>query len=909
MNKKQLNRSLTDSRYLPALAFLIPLAIMIAAYISIGVYPFGDRAAVIIDSYHQYVPFFSELHYKIWHGESLFYSWHGSLGYNFLTVWAYYLASPLNFLVILFPEDMMMECFEVLILLKIALSGLTAYLYLSARTRKRTLFTVLFACFYALGGFMLAYSWNVMWLDSIYLFPLIVLGAERLIDEGRGLLYTVTLGIAIFCNYYIAIMICIFLICFFFIHWLSVKRTGFKAFLVSGFRYAGYSLLAGGMAGVILLPTYYTMTESSSGIKPTAVELYRSFADVLRQHMAMLEPTELTGAPNIYCGVIVCVLLPLYLILREVPVRKKVTSLLMAAFLLVSMNVNVLDYIWHGFHFPNNLPGRFSFIYILLVVAMAYEVFLRLKQIRPYHMLIAFAAEIFAFGLLGILAEESVTTLAVTVTLIFTAAYMVLIYLYGRFSETESSEAQPPAGEAAPAPPAEIKGQAAGLKGKTPPKRRAAGKAGYRKYRRVVTVLLAAALLAELCANTIYAINLDGSTDREAYIGDKLEYSQIREKYASDDKTFYRMELGNMRGRNDVILQNMNGLSYFSSTCNDGMEKLMGALGFFDSGNKYSYKGATPVTDAFLGIRYVICNKENTADNLELVETTEHKYIYENTDALSVGFAVNTAALSLSAVSGDPFILQNDLVRLASGIEGSVFTRVGVEAPSLTGARMSRTEDDTWYYDVTEGSSDAMVTFNLSLDQTQDLYLYFEAAHCDELYVEINGVRTTYPDEKGHIVHLGECGPEDEITLNFPVKDDYDYGNVKVQLYAYHSGVFAQAYEALADEQLEITAASDTSLEGTITMKERGVLFLSVPYDEGWTILVDGEETEAEELAGALTALRLEAGSHTIVMHYVPKGFYPGLALTLVSLILVVVLIFRARRIFVQKCHLQKDRL
>lgn len=163
-----------------ALAMLLPLTAILIAYIVMDVSLSGNQATMIIDSYHQYVPFFSEFHDKIWHGESFLYSWHGSLGFNFIAVQAYYLASPLNFLIALFPASMMIEAFETLIVLKICLSGWTAYRYLRRRTGRNDYSTVVFASFYALGGFSIAYNWNVMWLDSIVLFPIILMGVEKL---------------------------------------------------------------------------------------------------------------------------------------------------------------------------------------------------------------------------------------------------------------------------------------------------------------------------------------------------------------------------------------------------------------------------------------------------------------------------------------------------------------------------------------------------------------------------------------------------------------------------------------------------------------------------------------------------------------------------------------------------------
>ena len=89
----------------------------------------------------------------------------------------------------------------------------------------------MFSTCYALSGYLAAYNWNVMWLDCLILLPLILLGAERLAREGRWVMYTVTLGLCILTNYYISIMICIFLVLYF---------------------------------GMLLITEYYTMTEGQS---------------------------------------------------------------------------------------------------------------------------------------------------------------------------------------------------------------------------------------------------------------------------------------------------------------------------------------------------------------------------------------------------------------------------------------------------------------------------------------------------------------------------------------------------------------------------------------------------------------------------------------------------------------------
>lgn len=109
----------------------------------------------------------------------------------------------------------------------------------------------------------------------------------------------------------------------------------------------------------------------------------------------------------------------------------------------------------------------------------------------------------------------------------------------------------------------------------------------------------------------------------------------------------------------------------------------MGALGFYNSGNKYSYKGATPLTDAMFGIRYIISNDEIWASNLSLCEQTENKYIYENQQNLAL--VTGNPGLPSEIVEGDPFVTQNDFVRMATDTQGAMFIPLETGEPQVTG--------------------------------------------------------------------------------------------------------------------------------------------------------------------------------------------------------------------------------
>ena len=283
---------------------------MLVIFIVREIYPFGDESFLHIDMYHQYFPFLTEFYHKLKNGESLFYSFQTGIGSNFLALYIYYLASPFNWLCLLCPEDLLIEFMTYFIVLKIAACGFTFSYYLKKHFNSDSFAIVFFAVFYALSGYMAAYNWNVMWLDCIVLAPLIILGLERLVKGENCILYCVTLALAILSNYYICIMICIYLVLYFFILLINAEKKG-KALI----NFAWYSLLAGGMAAILLLPeiTALAFTEFSNVDFPDKVKSYFSILDVLARHsMNVPVETGLEHWPNLYCGVAVFFLLPLY---------------------------------------------------------------------------------------------------------------------------------------------------------------------------------------------------------------------------------------------------------------------------------------------------------------------------------------------------------------------------------------------------------------------------------------------------------------------------------------------------------------------------------------------------------------------------------------------------------------------
>lgn len=619
-------------------AFLVPVLIMLIIFIQRGIFPFGDECFLRTDMYHQYAPFFSEFQYKLRNGGSLLYSWDVGMGVNFAALYAYYLASPLNWLIILCPKAYIIEFMTLMIVLKIGLSGLTFAWYLKKHCPESTIGVGFFGIFYALSGYMAAYSWNIMWLDCILLFPLIVYGLERLVRDGEGVFYCITLGLSILSNYYISIMTCLFLVLYFFSLLIMEGRRPLGTTAKAFGRFALYSLLSGALAAFVLLPEIFVLQSTASGDLnfPQTVSSYFSIFDMIARHIGNVQ-TEigLEHWPNLYCGVAVLMFFLLYLGCRRIPVREKAVYCGLILFFFASFSINVLNFIWHGFHYPNSLPCRQSFIYIFLMLYVCFRAFMHLKSIPWKHIALAFWGSI----CFVILAEKLVTQehfhfAVYYAAILFLSAYTGILYLY-------------------------------------------------KKHRTGTAVFLALALVSiEAAVNT--TITSVTTTSREAYTRDNEEVRLLIDTLEPAEE-FYRVEKKSRKTRNDGAWMNFPSVSLFSSTANADLTAFFSRMGCEASTNAYSIKGSTPLIDSLASVKYALYSEPVSNTNLmRYLRESGSTYLYENLYTLPLGFMIpSDLEENWQYMMDNPADVQNDfssllgaddiLMETAGITEGSTF--------------------------------------------------------------------------------------------------------------------------------------------------------------------------------------------------------------------------------------------
>lgn len=821
------------------LSALVPLVLMLIIFIARGIYPFGDGSFLHIDMYHQYFPFLTEFYHKVKDGESLFYSFQTGIGSNFLALYIYYLASPLNWLSLLCPEHLLIEFMTYMVVLKIAACGFTFSYYLKKHFNSNSFTIVFFAVFYALSGYMAAYNWNVMWLDCIVLAPLIILGLERLVKGEDCILYCITLALAILSNYYICIMICIYLVLYFFVLLINTEKKG-KALL----NFTWYSLLAGGMAAVLLLPevTALAFTEFSNFDFPDTVKSYFSILDVLARHsMNVPVETGLDHWPNLYCGVAVFFLLPLYVIKKEVPLKEKLPKLFLLVFLIFSFSTNTLNFIWHGFNYPDSLPCRQSFLYIILLLTVCFEALQGMKSYHTKTIGLCFFG-VFCFLLIcdKLIDTEMFTYSIFLVTLVMVAFYGILIFLFRGRPENKQ---------------------------------------------RILYATLAA-VMVEAGINT-YVTSVP-TVNRTSYLKSYDDYYTLMDRLEEKDNGFYRVEKFNRVTKNDGMLLSYPSASLFSSTSNAHVKDFYGKYGMQNSKVYYNYEGDTPLTAALLNVKYMI-SKEQFADNslYRLIDTEGDLYLYENNYTLPFGFFVSTEEngrseeeiLALDKLFGNvneleevikeeteeeiaeealtPLTLQNRLVTALS-VNSTLFESTNAEHTE-DNAVVITVEKSGYVYAYTDSSKIKVVTATTNYNEEETL--------------EFKKLNNEY------IMDLGYHNAGDIITL-----ETADEGSLYVSAYILNETVLAECLDTLSEQSMTLDSYDSNHIKGHIDAKGSGELVLSVPFEPGWTLKVDGVVTEMNIFEDCFISIPLTDGEHTIELSYYPSGLNAGIVISLISL-------------------------
>ena len=893
-------------------AFFVPTLILLISYFIFGLYPFGDESVLVLDLNGQYVYYYENLRDAFWGNGSLVNSWSRNLTGETIGIFAYYLASPFSIVVMLFPRSHIVDAILVMQLLKVGAASVTFCWYMRRSKRTSPYTSLIFAVLYSLMSYMIVQLMDPMWLDGLVYLPIICRGIEQLVDKKKWLLFIIPLALMFMANFYIgwmiAIFCCIYFLAYYFFLSEETKPFSFTHFFLSGVKFAAGGVLAAICSAWLLIPLYSSLSlgklefSDPSYKMKTQFDFIDFFVNLLPNVYDTCRPE---GSPVVYCGVLTMLLIPLFFFNTNIKLKHKIGYGILALTIILSMYMSTVDLVWHGFQVPNWLPYRYSFIFSFLLLIMAAQAFERIEGISFKEIGVVFfliLAYVFYIDKQNPIVTangkdiEKVNILAtVWFTVLISGIYSLMLYTHKKFYRVKP-----------------------------------------------IPIAVAALVIVELTVSTTYTMY---QIDRDVAYSTRSSYNRyitlgrntvnkIYENDSFEESGVYRIEKNFQRTVNDSMAFGSFGLAHSSSTLNAAPIQLLRKLGFSYGGHYIRYQGATYVTDALFGIKYVmekstIPEKKEVDPDAEYVDGTrpeeeeeeevevavskhyadypvfangdskEIMYVYENPYALPIGFMADNAVADLHFESWEnPFENQNMLMSaLLSDEEQDFFKRIEIRDIVPENAKPSTYGTHTKYVPRIEGDN-SHIEYLFDAPTEDMIYMFFPSSYERRINLWLNKDFLAYYYEGGNmsIQPLGRYSEGEEISLITTITDKNEVLFKENYIYYLDEEMFSEAIDELRSQALEIESFKEDRIKGTVTAKEDGILFTSIAWEPGWKVYVDGKRTEPVELVDALIGISVSEGTHTIEMRFFPKGMAAGIVLSLLGIATLVVIWFYEKK-------------
>lgn len=815
-------------------AFLIPFILTFIAYINFDVYPFGERSVLTLDLNGQYIYYFESLRDAFWGDGSAFYSWSRNLSGGFMGIIGYYLASPFTLIIMLLPRTMILESMMIMQMCKVGAAGLTFCIYAQKSKGLKPLQSLLFSNMYAMMAYIVIQLIDPMWIDGPIFLPLIILGVEYLIEDGRKINYIIPTALMFIANFYIGFMIAIF-VALYFVYYLFFGKTRKYKDAMEYLKTIGVmavSTIVVLMCSIIMiLPVYnalalgkFDFSEPDYSFKTmfNPIELVACLLPNQYYSVNVDNGTGFYGRPEIYCGVLTFMLLPLYALNKKIKANRKIGYGLMLFVLFFSMYIKPLNMMWHGGQDPNWLPYRYSFLFSFVLVSMAAEVFSKLdgyesekeakKSILPLGisagivgvlMIVFYAAMTYyqdykeknnistyyldansSFFSYNESKYQYVATTPYTAkmehgseswdelwlgTMAFGAAlliaYFVLTYVYASTKKQNT--------------------------------------------KRIATICMAVLIAFEggyNCYDSFRKIFKEvGNSDKSTYT-EIMSAPDVVEKLENYDNGFYRSEKTYSRMVNDNLAYGLKGISHSSSVMNARAIKFIEAMGYFTQSFESKYEGCNPIADSILGIKYILDDPDRNNSSSDMLDASYKKVftttytkdkdqpatvdVYENPNALGIGYMADDDITILSGLGNDnPFNSLNNFLSAMTGNTADFYTNPIIPKQYYVPFDCEISYDDSKVYlhdyvnttgtvhdtyEAFAGVDDAVVNVHVTVPKTGDIYMHLGSEMRKACNVWVSSEKNedgTFKNHKGYGTYFNtnsspivRIGPFDEGT-------------------------------------------------------------------------------------------------------------------------------------------------
>ena len=830
------------------LAFILPALIMLLIFVLGQFAPFGKVSILVADMRYQFVDYIGYMKTIFFGNNDMFYTFSKTMGGDMMGFSSYYLFNPFFLLLALFPNDILPVGIVIMMILICGFMGLNFYLMLRGIWGIR-ISSLIFSTAYAMMGFNMAYINCIHYFFSIMMLPLVILGLYRMMVYRRPSgIYIASASLSVISCYYIGYMILIFTAASFLCFMASgtIPYADTKDRIKNAWTVLYSTLLAVGISAFSLFSVLLSLQGQKKAVLKglSFAGNFNIFDFFSGLYVGSFRGNISDGMPIIYCGVIGTLFVMLYYANRSITKREKICATVLFAFLIVGFWIDAFNVAWHGFAHPIGFPYRNSFLYSFLMLFIGYSGFVRIKEgftKRSTNIIVAVFVLYSVY--LYLTHNDCVGPRSIIITYLSMSVALILIVAMNE------------------------------------------------KNRYVVPAL--AGLFVLQFADSFY----NGSVSIDSYFEDKFAQENSLESYKDyidsteelvqyvydQDSSFFRMDKLFRRTHNDPMMFGYNGLSHFSSCETDQVKRFMGRLGFRNNENWAFYgDSSTGFADCLMGIKYLLSQYDETSKPFKGMYNDGIRRIYCNPYALSLGFGMDESVKFINMNEKDPFILQNEIAGCFTHTDYQIYRPVNVSEVKLN--NVSR-KDNT--YTRIDPDKEASVEYILSITSDNFIYMYISAPEAQnvELYIDGDEKGNYFSDYDWSIREGGYYAPGDEISIKLELKDDsleidnaYFYYESKQVLKAW--------YKDAVSTTCNIEKISSSHLKADVNVRDMAeYLVFSIPYEEDWTIKVDGKKVKPVKVMDALMAIPITEGEHDIDMKYIPRGLVVGMPISILSAI------------------------
>lgn len=848
---------------LVAESFLVTFIILVINFILMGIAPFGNNSLACADAEIQYLDFFAYFKDCFNGKNSLFYSFSKVLGGNTIALFSYYLASPFNILLAFFNVEDIHAFFTITVALKLATAASCLSFFLNNRfgidietSSFKKAVTILLSVSYALSQYCLSQSSNIMWLDGVYMLPLILLGVYRLVRGGNFVLLSVSICLSVLFNWYTAGINCIFAAIWFVFELVIYYSSGTSSkvnihdIISICMRFAGASLLGVGLSAILFFPTVIEMRNSSEGSLSFGMLRDLSFFGQLPSllHRYSIGSTSDFGDVSLWCGSIP--LLGGIMCFKKThffkkSVFEKTAFALLAFFAALMFCWSPLYTLFSLFKSATSYYYRYSYLGIFILIFMSADYFLtesRIDAVEIRNTALAFS------GLL-LLVEYLNCTNDLKLTLVSAVMTVLTAFVFSLYESAPSERL------------------------------------------RLTIAVLAAFSIAELVYGTRQQLRNYITDDAQSY---GIYYDGTQEQLDSifsADAGYYRISQTKTRGHypngltaryNDGLANNYMPITGYSSSPDSVSSELLERLGYRDEAGDMNIVNTSIISsDSFLGVKYVLSPYLINGYIPVDIKDFDDKSVFLNPYCFPLAYFIPSEETDIE-YTGNPFEYQNSIFNTVSGKHADVMIPLSYSVEMFT--------DE-------EGSEITLFNVDL-LDGDYAFYADFPwNSSCNaEVYVDDVFISSYSCWLSPSVLYLPSVPGADEIKVSVVTKERYDFSEEGVQIYALDLNALKECSDLVQKNAPTVKDLSNghVSIESNSDKPEK--LIVSVPFDEGWSVSVNGTPAETEMFADCFYAIELPAGNNSIEMNYSLPGVGAGLATSLLSLFfLLAVLIYEKK--------------